>query len=322
MALVVRRAVLLGAIALAMVATSCASPSNDTTATSSTPGTAPTGSTPARPPVVVASTQLVGALVRSVAGDAVELRVLIDPGADPTTATIEDDAVLDDADLIVVVDPSTYELGLADRLEADGRLRPDVLALAPQLNPIPLGGRELEAGSTDDGGATDPHVWLDPDRWTQAARLVGDRLDSLDGVDPSAITANVAAFDESVSRTDETVQATFAIVPADRRALVSDLPALGYLADRYGFDLRLAGDPATLSATAASNGARAVFTAPSPASSLTPTFAGADPPVLVVGLDLDATAVDATALDLGGATAAYVELLVSTADSIASGVST
>lgn len=303
---------------LALVLTACSSGSSTGASPSSAPDAAIAGSTPGRP-VVVVSTPLVGALVRSVGGDQVDVRVALPAGADP--AGTPDDAVataLDAADLLVVIDPRTYETALAS-LAADAD---DVLALAPQLNPIPLGGSELEPGSSDATGATDPHVWLDPDRWTQAARLVGAAIAELDGVDASAVERNVAAFDESLGRTDETVQATYAVVPEDRRVLVSDLPALGYLADRYGFDLLLASDPTALARAATGRGVTVVLTAPDRVDALASSLATIAPELHVVGLDLDATTLDGAPPDLATATAASIELLIGAADTIAAAVAT
>jgi zinc/manganese transport system substrate-binding protein len=306
--------VAIGALVVAVLLAACSTTSTDSTP-STAPGTSP-GTVRTGPPLVVTSTALVGALVRSVAGDEVDVRVLAEPGDDPTAMTIDDPgAALADAELVVLVDAATYERGLDGLARAADAQQVPVLALAPDLGPIPLGGSQLDAGATGTDGATDPYVWLDPDRWTQAARAVGDALVSLDGVDAAAVQGNVAAFDEAVAGADEDLQAAFATVPADRRALVTDLPGLGYLADRYGFELITAGDPAAVVAAATSRGAPAVFTAADRAKWMAEALGGSTP-VAIVALDLDGAALGPVPDDPVTATAAYVDLLVGTGDAI------
>lgn len=280
-------------VALLALATACSATSAPTASSGTEPGSQ--GSTLPDRPLVAVSTPLVGALVRSVAGDQVAVQ-LLDPGGHR--------GGLDGVDLVV-------------RVDGDGPLpggpvtgTTDPLVLAPQLNPIPLGGSELDPTSGAGAAASDPHVWLDPDRWTQAARLVAERLADLPGTDRAELDANVAAFDAALSRADEMLQATFATVGDDRRTLVSELPALAYLADRYGFDLVLADGAGALASEARAAGAPSVFVAPDQQATRSVELAAEDPTVAVVGVDLEGTGL-AAALDGSAeqATLAYRDLL-------------
>lgn len=286
----------LAGVALLALLAACSSTTTTPTA-STTPASDATGSTVADRPLVAVATPLVGALVRSVAGDQVAVRLLDPADAGP--------GALDGVDLVVQVDGG----GSQPRGSAPGAADP--LVLAPELNPIPLGGSELDPTSAAGAGATDPHVWLDPDRWTQAARLVAERLGALPGIDRAGLDANVAAFDAAVSRADETLQATFATVGDQRTALVSDLPALAYLTDRYGFDLVLADGAAALAAAARAERSPAVFVAPGQQAARSTELAAEVPTVAVVGLDLEGAGL-AAALDGSAeqATVAYTDLLV------------
>ena len=269
--------------------------STTTTPAPTTTAAGAAGSTLPDRPLVAVTTPLVGALVRSVAGDQVTVHLLDPAGADR--------GGLDGVDLVVQVDGSEPGAPVTGTT--------DPLVLAPQLNPIPLGGSELDPGSGAGAAATDPHVWLDPDRWTQAARLVAEHLVELPGIDRTRIDTNLATFDAALSRADETLQATFATVGDPRPPLVSDLPALAYLTDRYGFDLVLADGAAALAAAAQAEGSPAVFVAADQQVAREAELATAAPEVAVVGLDLEG-ATAAAALDGGAeqATVAYTDLLV------------
>ena len=320
------RPVLLLAVLLVPVVLLVGACASSTTTTTSPSTTEPAPTVPPDRPLVLASTPLVGALVRSVAGDQADVRVLLPAGADPATAVAAQPAKgLDGADLLVVIDDATYETGLdLESTEAPWSTIP-VLALAPQLNPVPLGGSELDPGTGTGATATDPHVWLDPDRWTQAARLVAGELRGLERVDPDTVDENVAAFDDAVARTDETLQATFATVADDDRTLVTDLPALAYLADRYGFELVVAHGPAALAAAATDRGATVVLVAASRRDDIAADLATSAPGLDAVGLDLDGASTTTTGTTTPGTDAAalaavgtttYTELLTTTAATI------
>ena len=304
-------------VAVLVLAVGCSGSTDDAGSASTTTPPGSTGTTePPGPPTIVASTPLVGALVRSVGGDEVELEVLVEPGADPTAASVDDpEAALDGADLLVLVDDETFETGLADLIPAaeDGSV--DVLELAPQLGPIPAGGSQLDPGSTGSDGGTAPQVWLDTDRWTQAARLVGDELVAL-GVDPAVVQGNIAAFDDAASAADEGLQASFAIVPEDRRVAGTDLGGLGYLGDRYGIELVFSSDPALLANAVVAGQLTTVFTSPDGVLTLAPGVQAVAPQAMVVELDLDATALDAVPPTAEAATQAWFSLVGTTGTAI------
>lgn len=237
-------------------------------------------------PTVVVTTTILGDLVGAVAGELVEVEVLLPAGADPHDwePSARDAARMAEADL-VVANGLGLEAGLEpvlEQLEADGVA---VLEVAPELSPIPFGehGSEVEdddhadEAEDDDGhghdeGGLDPHVWMDPDRMGAAAALVAEVVADRTGVDAATLAANAAAYDERLRAADEEVQAALAAVPQDRRVLVTSHDTLGYFAERYGFEVvgvvipggstlaePGAGDLAELVEVVRSTGAPAVF---------------------------------------------------------------
>jgi ABC-type Zn uptake system ZnuABC Zn-binding protein ZnuA len=269
---------------------------------------------------VQVSTPLVGALVRSIGGDQVDIEVLLPAGVDRLDpAGSAPSTTVDDADLVVVVDPATYELGLADLVAGAGERSIPVVELAPQLGALSIGQTvEQRTAPPEPGSGTDPHVWLDPDRWTQAARLVATALGSLDGVSATDLEAAVATFDDALARADEQLQATVASGPTTGRTVVSDTHALAYLADRYGFDLVLPDDFGGLVPAATTLGTGRLVTSEPEPTELESRAAAAVPPVEVIRVDVDGSGL-AVAPDASGATAAYTNLLLAAATALASG---
>lgn len=234
-----------GRVALAVAALLLAACAGDASAPAPSPAPASTPDAPEAPdapdPVlVVATTSILGDLVASVVGEEGTVRVLMAPGVDPHgyAASASDAAALRDADL-VVANGLQLEEGLLAALDAAAADGVRVLEVAPLLDPIPFaaGPHDHDDDEHDehDHGELDPHFWFDPIRSATAGELVADALLALrpDG-DWAARAAGLRAELEAL---DAELTATFAAVPEARRRLVTNHDSLGYLADRYGFEI-------------------------------------------------------------------------------------
>lgn len=174
---------------------------------------------------VVATTAIVGDLVANVVGDHATVEVVIPLGADPHDfrPSARQLTAIAGADLVVSIGLGLEET-LSDVLASAAQDGTAILELGPQLDPI-----------TRDDGGLDPHVWLDPERMAAATELIAGALADLDstvdwGTAADAYAAQLAALDDEIA-------AILDAVPADRRRLVTNHEALGYFADRYGFEV-------------------------------------------------------------------------------------
>jgi zinc/manganese transport system substrate-binding protein len=79
----------------------------------------------------------------------------------------------------------------------------------------------------------DPHTWMDPVRMADAARLIGAALHEIDPAGGWVAEGERVAA-EMLAVHDE-VTGILAVIPEERRKLVTNHDSLGYLADRYGF---------------------------------------------------------------------------------------
>ena len=167
---------------------------------------------------VVATTSVLGDVVAEVVGDGATVETLIPRGADPHDyqASAAQAASVRRADLVVAVGLGLEE-GLASVLEAAAADGVPVLEVAPQLDPI----------------AGDPHVWLDPLRMAEAARLIGARLEQHTRTGEWSDRAD--RYAEHLEAVHEEATDVLAAVPPDRRLLVCDHDSLGYFAQRYDF---------------------------------------------------------------------------------------
>lgn len=182
-------------------------------------------------PTVVATTTVLADVVENVVGGDARVEVLIPEGADahdyrPSAAQI---AAVNQADL-VVANGLGLEEALADVLESASADGVSILELAPSLDPIPFGA---EPTGEEARGSDDPHVWFDPLRMADAARLIAMRMtEAFPGTDWMSRAETYAA---DLADADERIVEVLSRVPADERKLVTNHDSLGYFADRYGF---------------------------------------------------------------------------------------
>ena len=173
---------------------------------------------------VVATTTILGDVASNVAGSDADVEVLMPIGASPHgfVPSSQQVAKIYTADL-VVANGLDLEAGLADVLEAAKGDGVNVLEVAPHLDPLPFG----------DGDDLDPHVWMDPVRMMDTARLIATELTA---VAPSVDWEGNAATDAAeLQSTHNTIQQLLGAIPTDERKLVTNHDSLGYFADRYGF---------------------------------------------------------------------------------------
>lgn len=222
---------------------------------------------------MVATTSILGDLVAAVAGDDVEVRVLIPAGADPHgfAPSARDAARLRDAAL-VVANGLGLEAGIGAALDAAADDGVTVLEVAPLVDPLPWGGTDDDHDHDDhadddhdqddhadddhdhddhadddhadddhddhDHGDLDPHVWHDPTRMAAAVPALVDALGTaIPDLDAAALAERGDALVADLHALDDEVRALLDVVPGDRRVLVTNHDTLGYLADRYGFEV-------------------------------------------------------------------------------------
>jgi zinc/manganese transport system substrate-binding protein len=222
---------------------------------------------------VVATTSILGDVVGTLVGDDGEVVTLMPPGVDPHgfEPSAMDAALLREADLVVANGLQLEEnlIAALDAAEADG-VR--VVTIAEQLDPIEFGGHLDDHGHEDDEhgheeddghghddddghghddddghghdddghdhGPEDPHVWLDPVRMADGARLLAAELATVAPAVPAEEwEARGEAYATELLAVHAEMDEVLAVVPPERRVLVTNHDALGYFADRFDFEV-------------------------------------------------------------------------------------
>jgi zinc transport system substrate-binding protein len=169
---------------------------------------------------VVASFLPLAEAARRVGGDCVDVTDLTPQGVEPHDLELPPDALeaIATADLVVYLGAGFQPAVQAAVGEASGVVV-DALRGQPELAP-------------GDGSTIDPHVWLDPSRFSRIGRRIAGSLRAA-GIPPTCpIDARAAAFRDELAVLD----AEFATGLADCESdvIVTSHAAFGYLADAYG----------------------------------------------------------------------------------------
>jgi len=171
---------------------------------------------------VVATTNIIGDVVANVGGEQIELTTLMGLGVDPHTyvPTPADTAALHDAHVI-----------FANGADLEANLEQVFTAAEGQGVRIYLvDGLELRTLN----GEPDPHVWFDVQNVMHWVQTISHVLSALDPAHAALYEQNAQNYVEELQELDAWIVEQIALIPKDNRKLVTNHPAFGYLADRYG----------------------------------------------------------------------------------------
>lgn len=96
-------------------------------------------------------------------------------------------------------------------------------------------GEEGHEGHDHEAG--DPHMWLDPNLVITYVENIRDGLSEADPEGAETYKANADAYIAQLQELDAFIKEQVDSVPAERRLLVTNHEALGYFAERYGFEV-------------------------------------------------------------------------------------
>lgn len=182
---------------------------------------------------VVATTTIVGDLVKQIAGDYVNIQSLMGPGIDPHLykASAGDVTKMQKADMVAY-----------NGLHLEGKMG-DIFE--------DLRGSDKLIVSATDGidedelldfitnpGSFDPHVWFDVDIWQGAARNIARGLSELDKENKEAYEKNLEKYLDELDDLEDYIEDRISEIPKDKRILITAHDAFQYFGKAYDFDVR------------------------------------------------------------------------------------
>lgn len=186
---------------------------------------------------VVASFSILGDLVQTVGGERVVLKTLVQPGGDahvyaPTPADAKSVA---EAKLVIT-----------NGLKFEGWMRRLMQASASKATLVEA-SKDIKARVEKDShshgkadrhghnhGGVDPHAWQSV---SNVMLYVGNIRDALVAADPAGkpvYEMNATRYLAELETLDKDIKASIALIPANRRKVITSHDAFGYFADAYG----------------------------------------------------------------------------------------
>lgn len=182
----------------------------------------------AEKPLVVASTTQIADLGRQIAGDRLDIRSILAPGADPHTYQ----PTPDDVQIVLQAD-----LCLENGLHLEGKSWMATLAkdAGKPLVTTTVGIKPLEIGATGET-VPDPHAWFSP---RNAAVYVNNILKAFEQFDPprkDEYRARAKLLLQQLRVLDAWIREQVSQIPPQQRILVTTHDAFNYFCNEYKFN--------------------------------------------------------------------------------------
>ncbi|MCB0208297.1 MAG: zinc ABC transporter substrate-binding protein [Anaerolineae bacterium] len=253
---------------------------------------------------VVATSNIIGDMIRNVSGDLVELTILMPPGSDPHAfqPAPQDAAAVADADvvfanglnfeefldeLIANAGGEAVAIRVANGVEAQAFDKDDEEHAEDEHHEE--GDEHSEADHHHHDGV-DPHAWMTPYNALVYVYNIETALSALDPAHAETYQANAEAYKAQLEDLDRWVFEQVETIPPENREMVTDHDAFGYYADRYGLEIVGAVIPSY--STAAEPSAQEM-------AKLQEAIAEFDTPALFVGTSVNPTLAEQVAADTG-----------------------
>ncbi len=177
---------------------------------------------------VLASTTILADITRNIAGDRAQVESLLPIGADPHSyqAAPADVAKISESDLLVL-NGLEYEQFIETLLQ-NARGEKMIVEATAGLSPRKDAGNEH---------GVDPHMWLDPNLVITYVENIRDGLIQIDPDGAEIYKANADTYIAQLKDLDGWIVEQVNTIPAERRLLVTNHEAVGYFAERYGFEV-------------------------------------------------------------------------------------
>ncbi len=180
---------------------------------------------------IVCTTGMIGDAVARIAADKAEVHVLMGPGVDPHLykATQGDLRILAKADVIFY-----------NGLHLEGKMGEVLHKLSRTKKVIALGDslpKDKLLHPASDAKAFDPHVWFDVSLWAEVVRRAGRTLAAVHPGHSDLFLRNASTYASALDSLHLWVKEQMAMVPRERRVLITAHDAFGYFGKAYDVEV-------------------------------------------------------------------------------------
>jgi ABC-type Zn uptake system ZnuABC Zn-binding protein ZnuA len=176
---------------------------------------------------VLATTSIVGDVVRQVGGDSIDLAILMPVGTDPHDFQPRPQDAADLVDAQIIFSNGAGLEGFLQPLLSSSGTTGKLVEVSTGITLLAMEGRNQPL--------VDPHTWMDPNNVILWTKNIAAALSEKDPSNSAVYNANAETYSALLSDLDVWIHSEVTQIPKVNRLLVSDHAVLGYFADRYGF---------------------------------------------------------------------------------------
>ncbi|OWY69151.1 metal ABC transporter substrate-binding protein [cyanobacterium TDX16] len=182
-------------------------------------------------PLVVATNSVTCGLTREIAANTIDLKCLIEPGADPHLyqPKPEDSKAIEQAQLILY-GGYNFESGLIKLIKATSNP-------APKVAVHEIGVPKPQQLEEDGQIVTDPHVWHNAQNGVRIANAIADSLSKAFPNNAAKYTSNTKQLTGELKQIHTWIKYQIQTIPLGQRKLVTTHDAMGYYANAYGIPI-------------------------------------------------------------------------------------
>jgi zinc/manganese transport system substrate-binding protein len=199
---------------------------------SAAPLPAPTRAWAQSRPRVVATFSILGDLVLEIAGDRIDLAVLVGPDTDAHTYQPKPGDARTLATARALVSNGLGFEGWMDRLAQAAPFRGLAIVATTDVSTLEATGAHAHG--------PDPHCWQDVTRTRRYVANIAQGLAASDVENGDHYRERASAYDRRLAELDRWVRAEIAKVPADKRKVITSHTSFRYFAEAYGVQVEAA----------------------------------------------------------------------------------
>ena len=215
---------------------------------------------------VLATTPMLGEFVKKVAGENIEVQVLMPYAVDPHhfEPSPQDVKKINEADLVFYVGLQYETAALRKLLENSVESGQVLIEIGSKVNPIEFGNDDhddhdkhddhddkdkhddedkhddhddKDKHDDHDHGVFDPHFWFDPNRVALAVGVIKNELINIDPENKNDYESSANSYLDKLKALDDQIATLIETIPSDNRKIVTTHESLGYLENRYGVEV-------------------------------------------------------------------------------------
>src|SRR5262245_61479130 len=186
---------------------------------------------------VVASFSIITDFAKNVGGDRIELTTLVGPDGDahvyePKPA----DAVAMAGADVVLVNGLKFE-GFLQRLVEASATKASIVELASGIESLTMEDEAKGGGPLRHRGDIDPHAFQSIPNAEIYVKNIANAFCAADAAGCDAYKRNAQAYSAKLSALDTELRSAIALIPREKRVVITSHDAFGYLAHEYGITL-------------------------------------------------------------------------------------